>query len=103
LFVSILGVDGVRYYGSHLSSIAADLAAGQRVRAGQTLGAVGRTGDASACHLHFGISPPCRRVGDWSVRRGVVWPWGYLDAWRAGRAVSPVPAVASWLRDHGCT
>lgn len=103
LSVSLLGDDGVRYYGSHLSEVAGGIDAGARVRAGQRLGAVGRTGNANnVCHLHFGISPPCRKIGDWWIRRGVVWPASYLDAWRAQRNRSPAAAVAAWHRDRGC-
>lgn len=103
LFVSLRGDDGVRYYGSHLSSVAAGLERGVRVRAGQRLGAVGHTGDASnVCHLHFGISPPCRGVGDWWIRRGVVWPAAYLDSWRAGTSRSPAYRVVAWQRAQGC-
>jgi murein DD-endopeptidase MepM/ murein hydrolase activator NlpD len=102
LSVSLLGDDGVRYYGSHLSSIGAGIRPGARVRAGQTLGRTGDSGDASACHLHFGISPPCARVGDWWNQRGTVYPWPYLDAWRAGRNKSAVAAVAAWKAKHGC-
>jgi peptidoglycan LD-endopeptidase LytH len=101
-YVSILGDDGVRYYGSHLSTVSSGINPRIRVRAGQQLGAVGETGDASACHLHFGISPPCARTGDWWVRRGVIWPYTYLDAWRAGTARSPASAVASWKAKNGC-
>ena len=102
LSVSLLGDDGVRYYGSHLSSIGSAIRPGAHVRAGQTLGRTGDTGDASACHLHFGISPPCARVGDWWNQRGTVYPWPYLDAWRAGRNKSAVAAVAAWKAKHGC-
>jgi murein DD-endopeptidase MepM/ murein hydrolase activator NlpD len=102
LSVSILGADGVRYYGSHFSVIVGGLKAGSPVAAAEVIGRVGRTGDASACHLHFGISPPCARTGDWAVRRGVVWPWPYLDSWRAGGSRSPVTEVASWLAKHSC-
>lgn len=102
LSVSILGDDGVRYYGSHYESINADVQPGARVTAGQKLGEVGRTGNASACHLHFGISPPCARVGDWWVQRGVVWPWPFLDAWRRNQTSSPAADVAEWHADHGC-
>lgn len=102
LSVSILGNDGVRYYGSHLSSIDPKATPGARVSRGQRLGKVGDTGDASACHLHFGISPPCLRVGDWWIQRGVVWPWRYLDSWRTGGARSPVAEVTAWQAAHGC-
>jgi peptidoglycan LD-endopeptidase LytH len=72
------------------------------VVAGQRLGLVGRTGDAGACHLHFGISPPCTKVGDWWIRRGVIWPWSYLDSWRAGGSKSPVTEIATWKAQNGC-
>jgi murein DD-endopeptidase MepM/ murein hydrolase activator NlpD len=90
LWVSIVGIDGVRYYGSHLSAISAGLEAGGSVAAGQEVGRVGHTGNAAGkpCHVHFGISPPTR-PGDWAVRRGVVWPWPYLDSWRDGGQRSP--------------
>jgi peptidoglycan LD-endopeptidase LytH len=92
--VSVVGVDGVRYYGSHLESVAAGIAPGVRVRAGQLLGRVGNSGSASVTpvHLHFGLSWPTG-PGIWWVRRGVVYPWRYLDSWRAGGALSPARAV----------
>jgi murein DD-endopeptidase MepM/ murein hydrolase activator NlpD len=102
LSISILGDDGVRYYGSHMSAIDPKITPGARVTTGQTLGKIGKTGDTTACHLHFGISPPCRKVGDWWIQRGTIYPWPYLDAWRKGTAKSPVQAVAAWKAQHGC-
>jgi murein DD-endopeptidase MepM/ murein hydrolase activator NlpD len=102
LSIALLGDDGVRYYGSHLSVINAKITVGARVTTGQTLGKVGDTGDAGACHLHFGISPPCSKVGDWWVQRGTVYPWPYLDAWRKGGNKSAAAAVAAWKSAHGC-
>jgi murein DD-endopeptidase MepM/ murein hydrolase activator NlpD len=101
-FMSILGDDGVRYYGAHFTMIVDAMGPGVRVSAGQQIGLVGTTGKSSACHLHFGISPPCGKVGDWWNRRGVVWPWPYLDAWRAGTSKSAVPEVGAWQSAHGC-
>lgn len=101
-FVSVLGDDGVRYYGSHLRTVAAEMKPGVRVHAGQSLGTVGDSGRAGVCHLHFGISPPCAGRDDWWIRRGTVWPWSYLDSWRNRGAASPAGAVAAWVKAHGC-
>jgi peptidoglycan LD-endopeptidase LytH len=96
-FVSIVGDDGVRYYLSHLASVEPGVTAGARVTAGRPIGSIGRSGNARStpCHAHLGISPPLG-PGDWEVRRGVIWPWPYLDAWREGRPVSPAGEVATW-------
>jgi len=94
LYVSIIGTDGVRYYGSHLRSIPASIQPGVSVKAGRLLGAIGSTGSArgTAPHLHFGISWPTP-ADTWWVRRGEVLPWKYLDAWKAGKDLSPVKEV----------
>jgi murein DD-endopeptidase MepM/ murein hydrolase activator NlpD len=101
LSTSLVGDDGVRYYGSHLSAVAPGIEAGVRVHKGQELGRVGDTGNAkgSGCHLHFGLSPPCG-PGDWQVRRGTIYPWPYLDSWRSGGQSSPVDGVKAWNSEH---
>ena len=50
---------------------------GDTVRTGQTIGFVGRTGDASACHLHF---------EEWSA------PGWYTG----GHAIDPLPDLKAW-------
>jgi murein DD-endopeptidase MepM/ murein hydrolase activator NlpD len=92
-YVALVGDDGVRYYFAHLESV--DVQPGDLVDPGSKLGVMGQTGNArkSVCHTHFGISWPCDGV-EWAVRRGEVWPWKYLDAWRAGKQLSPVDEVA---------
>lgn len=94
LYVSIIGEDGVRYYGSHLRSIPTSIQPGVVVKAGRLLGTIGATGSArgTAPHLHFGISWPTPPQ-TWWVRRGEVLPWKYLDAWKAGKDLSPVKEV----------
>jgi peptidoglycan LD-endopeptidase LytH len=103
LSFTILGVQGVRYYGSHLRSISKGIEVGGVVRAGEVIGTVGRTGDAVgvACHLHFGISPDCG-PGDWWTRRGTVSPYRYLRAWQRGETLSPAGAVKAWKAENGC-
>jgi murein DD-endopeptidase MepM/ murein hydrolase activator NlpD len=102
-FVSIAGDDGVRHYGSHLLTIRDAIRPGVRVAAGQPVGTVGRTGNANnVCHLHYALSPLCARTGDWWLRRGVVYPWPFLDRWRRGLPANPHAAVATWQRQHGC-
>lgn len=94
LYVSFIGDDGVRYYASHLKSIPKSIEPGVVVKAGRFLGTVGATGSARGTkpHIHFGLSwstPP----QTWWVRRGMVWPWKYLDAWKAGKDRSPAKEV----------
>jgi murein DD-endopeptidase MepM/ murein hydrolase activator NlpD len=103
LSVSIIGDDGLRYYGSHLSKIESKIVTGYRVVTGEKLGEIGSSGSAKGTkpHLHFGISYPTEK-GIWWIRRGVglekgkTSPWKYLKAWEAGKDLKPrvvVPAV----------
>jgi peptidoglycan LD-endopeptidase LytH len=94
LSVSIIGTDGVRYYGSHLKWIPKNIQPGVAVKVGQVLGSVGSTGSArgTAPHLHFGISWPTP-PDTWWIRRGEVLPWRYLDSWKKGKERSPVKEV----------
>jgi murein DD-endopeptidase MepM/ murein hydrolase activator NlpD len=91
LCVAIIGDDGIRYYGSHLSEIVKGIQRGLRVKAGQLLGRVGKSGNArnTESHLHFGISHPTYPE-DWETRRGELDPYPYLVAWSRGENVTPV-------------
>ena len=97
LSISIIGTDGVRYYGSHLSKIAGVIVPGYKVATGEKLGEIGSSGSARGTkpHLHFGISYPTEK-GIWWVRRGVgleskgkTSPWKYLQAWQVGKDLKP--------------
>lgn len=90
LCVAIIGDDGIRYYGSHLSAVADGIQPGVRVKAGQLLGLTGKSGNAvnTTPHLHFGISHPTY-PGDWLTRRGELDPYPYLIAWSRGEDVTP--------------
>ena len=104
LYVSVIGTDGVRYYGSHLRTVVRSIQPGVSVKAGQILGTIGSTGSArgTSPHLHFGISwPTPTQPNVWWVRRGVVLPWKYLEAWNKGQDLSPAKAVASQLAKVG--
>ena len=103
LSISLIGDDGIRYYGSHLSKIESNIIPGLRVASGEKLGEVGATGSAKGTspHLHFGISYPTEK-GIWWIRRGVglekgkTSPWKYLQAWQVGKDLKPkvlIPAV----------
>ena len=102
LSISILGDDGLRYYGSHLSKIEPNIVPGYKVATGEKLGEIGSTGSARGTkpHLHFGISYPTEK-GIWWVRRGVglekgkTSPWKYLQAWQAGKDLKPKLTVPS--------
>lgn len=84
LSVRIIGDDGFRYYGAHLSTIARGILPGVWVPAGQLLGLVGNTGDArnSLPHVHFEISdpaPPFTKVD----------PFPFLMDWLGGLNITP--------------
>jgi peptidoglycan LD-endopeptidase LytH len=102
LMVSVVGRDGVRYYGAHLEDVLRSVHPGRPVRAGTPLGHVGDTGSARGVgtHLHFGLSWPTP-AGYWWIRRGAVAPATYLDAWRIGHDASPVTAVRRAREDYG--
>ncbi len=61
--IYLLGASGDMHYYAHLDRYADGLTAGQRVSAGQTIGYVGSTGNATAPHLHFQWRPS--GYGDW--------------------------------------
>ena len=67
---------GIDYAYMHLRSPAL-VDAGDRVRTGQLIGYVGRTGDATACHLHFEM-------------------WTAPGWYSGGHVFDPLPSLLSW-------
>ena len=104
LSISIIGDDGNRYYGSHLSKIEANIVPGYKVATGEKLGEIGSSGSARGTkpHLHFGISYPTEK-GVWWVRRGVglekgkTSPWKYLQAWQVGKDLKPKVVIPAQI------
>ncbi|GAA5045029.1 hypothetical protein HNP84_002717 [Thermocatellispora tengchongensis] len=104
-FVTVIGADGVRYLGGHLESVAAGIEPGKKVKAGQLLGTIGNSGNAraTAANLYFAISWKAD-PGLWWVRRGMVKPWDYLDAWRNGnKTLSPREETLALRRKVGAS
>ena len=54
---TLTGPDNTRYFYAHLSDFAPELRVGSSVQAGQIIGWVGSTGNASSAHLHFEVRP----------------------------------------------
>ena len=78
-WVSLLGDDGFRYYGSHLERVPDNINVGQRVKGGDVLGYMGNSGNAKGTpvHLHFGISSATAPYS-WKTRRGEIEPYYFL-------------------------
>ena len=104
LSISIIGDDGLRYYGSHLSKIEPNIVPGYKVATGEKLGEIGSSGSAKGTkpHLHFGISYPTEK-GIWWIRRGVglekgkTSPWKYLQAWQVGKDLKPKVVIPAQI------
>lgn len=102
-FVTVIGDDGVRYLGGHLDTVNLGIRPGVRVSAGQVLGQVGNSGNArsTASNLYFAISWKADPAL-WWVRRGMVRPWNYLDAWLKGNpTLSPAVEMRTVMKRTG--
>jgi murein DD-endopeptidase MepM/ murein hydrolase activator NlpD len=77
---------GDEFYYAHLSAYSPLAVDGTRVRAGDALGFMGDTGDATGLvHLHFEIHPAALLYLGY---HGVVAPYPFLIAWRRAQDVS---------------
>jgi murein DD-endopeptidase MepM/ murein hydrolase activator NlpD len=76
-YVVVRGNDGRDYVFDHFEADSTAVAKGQPVAAGQQLGRVGATGDATGPHLHFEI-----------------WPHGWYAA--GSTPIDPLPDLQAW-------
>ena len=87
---------GNEFYYAHLAGFSPLAREGAVVRVGDVLGFVGDTGDAKGTppHLHFEVHPP--ELSDQGYD-GVVNPYPYLVAWRAGVAAGGQQSFDGWV------
>jgi murein DD-endopeptidase MepM/ murein hydrolase activator NlpD len=87
---------GNEYYYAHLARFSPGAREDAQVNAGDVIGYVGDTGDAVGTppHLHFEIHPPELRAEGYD---GVVNPYPYLKAWKAGGVVGGQQSFDGWV------
>ncbi len=87
---------GNEFYYAHLSDFTPLARDGAVVRAGDVIGFVGATGDAvgTSPHVHFEIHPSELSAQGYD---GVVNPYPYLVAWRAGVAAGGQQSFDGWV------
>jgi murein DD-endopeptidase MepM/ murein hydrolase activator NlpD len=90
----LLDAQGNQFYYAHLSAFSTAAVNGARVKAGEVIGFMGRTGDAEGTpyHLHFEIHPVSFLYLGYD---GAVDPTPYLDAWTHQKDL-PFPVAAGW-------
>jgi hypothetical protein len=90
----LLDSQGNQFYYAHLSAFSTKAVDGARVRAGEVVGFMGRTGDAEGTpyHLHFEVHPVSLLYLGYD---GAVDPTPYLDAWLHQKDL-PFPVVSGW-------
>ena len=90
----LLDAQGNQFYYAHLSAFSTAAVNGARVKAGQVIGFLGRTGDAEGTpyHLHFEVHPVSLLYLGYD---GAVDPTPYLDAWKHQQDL-PFPVAAGW-------
>jgi murein DD-endopeptidase MepM/ murein hydrolase activator NlpD len=90
----LLDEQGNQFYYAHLSAFSTAAVNGARVKAGEVIGFMGKTGDAEGTpyHLHFEVHPVSFLYLGYD---GAVDPTPYLDAWLHQKDL-PFPVAAGW-------
>jgi murein DD-endopeptidase MepM/ murein hydrolase activator NlpD len=90
----LLDGQGNQFYYAHLSAYSTAAVNGARVKAGEVIGFMGRTGDAEGTpyHLHFEVHPVAFLYLGYD---GAVDPTPYLNAWSHQQDL-PFPALTGW-------
>jgi hypothetical protein len=90
----LLDNEGNQFYYAHLSAFSTAAVNGARVKAGEVIGFMGRTGDAEGTpyHLHFEVHPVAFLYLGYD---GAVDPTSYLEAWSHQQDL-PFPALTGW-------
>lgn len=88
---TLTGADDTRYFYAHLADFAPGLRVRTMVRAGQIIGWVGTTGNASSPHLHFEIRPG---------GGGAVNPYPILRAQGGCNSGVPYTQPGGWVPDR---
>jgi murein DD-endopeptidase MepM/ murein hydrolase activator NlpD len=95
--LTLQAFDGQVWTYCHMSVLDADVVPGAQLTAGEAVGLVGATGDATGPHLHLQLQPPTewpQRTAWFQAFAGKAFTWSDGDPLVTGRALSFVPSAA---------
>jgi murein DD-endopeptidase MepM/ murein hydrolase activator NlpD len=95
--LTLQAFDGQVWTYCHLSVLDANVVAGAQLTAGEPVGLVGATGDATGPHLHLQLQPPRewpQQTTWFQAFAGKAFTWSDGDPLAAGRALAFVPSAA---------
>jgi murein DD-endopeptidase MepM/ murein hydrolase activator NlpD len=98
--LTLQAFDGQVWTYCHMSVLDSNVVPGARLTAGEPVGLVGATGDATGPHLHLQLQPPTewpQQTAWFKAFAGKAFAWSDADPLAGGRALSfaPLAAVAS--------
>ena len=95
--LTLQAFDGQVWTYCHLSVLDANVVAGAQLTAGEAVGLVGATGDATGPHLHLQLQPPTewpQQTAWFQAFAGKAFTWSDGDPLANSRALSFVPSAA---------